>query len=363
MPNKRLYPDIMEAIERRIAAGDYMLRDLPGERRLAQEVGVSYMTARKAVTGLIERGVLARRPNGTLVVNPRHRGRAATTKVAALAPAYPSPHLIASLEAISRVAESRGIQFRPIEYVHWYDPNVSKAVLGADGVIVIPSTEPIPPKMLELFADPDHRVVFLDDDMSDLGIPSVRLFASAHITKVYEHLWRLGHRQIHCLNTQGRNREIVRRIDEWRTWIERRGGGGTLTDAPVRPYADPTAGAYRAVQKALRHEPDSLRPALVCTTQPAALGAIRACHEAGWVVGRDISIATINCEPTGRYFVPSLTGLEAPDVGPLLERCFDWFATPANKTWAGPRLLVPERASLFIGESTGPARVSRHNRG
>ena len=46
MPRKKIYTDVMAVIERRIAAGDYMLKDLPGERRLADEVGVSYMTAR-----------------------------------------------------------------------------------------------------------------------------------------------------------------------------------------------------------------------------------------------------------------------------------------------------------------------------
>ena len=61
MPRKKVYTDVMAVIERRIAAGDYMLKDLPGERRLADEVGVSYMTARKAVQALLEKKVLTRR--------------------------------------------------------------------------------------------------------------------------------------------------------------------------------------------------------------------------------------------------------------------------------------------------------------
>ena len=357
MPKKRLFTDVMDAIERRIAAGDYMLKDLPGERKLAEEVGVSYMTARKAVTGLIERGVLARRPNGSLIVKPRHRDAAATVKVALLTPAYPSIHLLQCRDAVSRVAEARGVQFRPVEYVHWYDPSVAKAVAGADGVIVIPSTEPIPSRMLSVFTDPDNRVVFLDDDMTDYGIPSVRLFATAHITKVFDHLWKLGHRRVDCLNVQGRNCEIMRRIEEWRAWRERRGVGGSLIDAPVEPYTDPTAAAYRIMQKSLRGKGESLGSGVVCTTQPAAIGAIRACHDHGLSVGHDISICAVNCEPTGRYFVPSLTGLEAPDVLPLLQRCFDWFAG-REPAWSGPHLLVPARASLFVGESTGMPVVS-----
>jgi hypothetical protein len=356
MPKKRLFTDVMEAIERRIAAGDYMLRDLPGERRLAEEVGVSYMTARKAVTGLIERGVLARRPNGSLIVNPGRRGTASAIKVALLTPAYPSLHLLQCRDAVSRVAEARRVQFRPVEYVHWDDPTVAEAVSGADGVIVIPSTEPIPSRVLRVFTDPDNRVVFLDDDMTDHGVPSVRLFAKAHITKVFDHLWNLGHRRIDCLNVQGRNREIVRRIGEWLGWLERRQAVGSLIDAPVEPYTDPTAAAYRIIQKTLRCKPDAIGTALMCTTQPAAIGAVRACHDAGLTVGHDISVCAINCEPTGRYFVPSLTGLDAPEIMPLVDRCFDWFAGK-GAAWVGPLLLVPPRANLYLGESTGAPAV------
>lgn len=77
MPRRPVFTSVIEVIEQRIARGDYLLKNIPGERKLAQEVGVSYMTARKAVLHLIERQVLTRRPNGTLDVHPRLHGRVA----------------------------------------------------------------------------------------------------------------------------------------------------------------------------------------------------------------------------------------------------------------------------------------------
>jgi len=362
MARRRVFTDVMHVVERRIAAGDYMLKDLPGERRLAEEVGVSYMTARKAVQELIAKKVLSRRPNGSLAVHQGAR-KPRPPRVALLTPAYPSPHLLRCRAALSQAAEGRSVLFRPVEYVHWHDPVVREAVEGSDGLFVIPSTEPIPPSLLKVFRSGEHKVVFFDVDMTTHGVPSIRLFASGHIVQVFEHLWRRGWRRIDCLNAQGHNDEILRRIAEWRGWLAARGASGDLWDLPAEPFADPLVNGYEAMRQLLagRSRPE----AIVCTTQPAALGAMRACHDAGLTVGRDIALCTINNEPTGRYFCPSLTGLEFPKIEPLLAPCFRWFASP-RKGWEGSLRIVPRKATLFEGESTGAApgkTASRRPRG
>ena len=359
MPRRRVFTDVMRVVERRIAEGDYMLKDLPGERRLAEEVGVSYMTARKAVQELIAKKVLARRPNGSLEVHAGVCNAVSAPRVALLTPAYPSPHLIRCRLAISQAAEQQDVLLRPVEYVHWHDPVVREALEGSDGLLVIPSTEPIPQSLLKAFSAGEHKVVFFDDDMSGHGIPSIRLFASGHIVQLFDHLWNRGYRRIDCLNAQGRNDEIDRRIGEWRAWLEARGASGTLWDRPAKPFADALASGYDAMRHVLRGP--SRPEAIVCTTQPAALGAMRACHDAGLALGRDVAICTINNEPTGRYFCPSLTGLEFPKVEPLLTPCFRWFAAPQRK-WEGSLRIVPRKATLFIGESTGATPVSPQSR-
>lgn len=355
MPRKAIYTDIMEALERKIVAGEYMLKDLPGERKLAEEVGVSYMTARKAVLGLIDKEVLTRRANGSLEVHPRVRGHAGTTRVALLTPAYPSNHLVHCRMSASRVASSMDIQFRPFEYMYWYDSIVNDALRGSDGLIVMPSTEAIPLQTLKAFQAEGTKVVILDGDLTDRGIPSIRLFGRSHIKEVFEHLWKLGHRRIDCLNTQDRNDEIERRITHWQAWLAERGGEGTLWDSPAQAYADPTAQAHQAMRSILRSS-DHMLSAIVCTTQPAAIGAIRACADLGVTVGRDISICAINNEPTGRFFCPSITGLELPDLEPMLSRCFDWFSSGQREWPENELLMTPQTSRMLFGESTGPAQ-------
>lgn len=357
MPRRAIFTEVMDVIERRIAEGDYMLKDLPGERKLAEEVGVSYMTARKAVLGLIDKQVLSRKANGALEVHPRlAQGEASLAQVALLTPAYPSTHFVHCRQVISNAADAGRVRFRPVEYVHWRDPVVTEALDGSDGVMVIPSTEPLPGKLLEQFRSGHRKVVFFDADETAHGIPSIRLFSRRHITALYEHLWSLGHRQIHCLNAQGRNAEIERRIDHWRSWLAEKGGEGNLWDTPTPPYGDPTSRGYQTMRSVLGGGGADLG-AVVCTTQPAAIGAMRAAYEARLTIGREVSICTINNEPTGQYFCPSLTGLDMPDVNSLLERCFNWFAMNGDP-FPGELRMEPNEPNLFKGESTGRSLVA-----
>ncbi|GAB4545449.1 MAG: hypothetical protein Tsb0013_03350 [Phycisphaerales bacterium] len=353
MPRQAVFTEVMDVLERRIAAGEYMLKDIPGERKLAEEVGVSYMTARKAVLRLIEKEVLTRRPNGSLMVHPRVQRERGNCQVALLTPAYPSAHLVRCRLDISSAMRSRNIEFRPVEYMHWDDSVVSEALEGSDGVIVIPMTEPIPPLTLKTFKDPSNKIVIFDGDMTEEELPSIRLFAREHISELYNHLFKLGHRRIDCLNTQGHNAEIDRRVAHWHDWTAERACEGELYDDPAPAFGDPMSRAHELMLRVL-DEGDEGLSAIVCTTQPAALGAIRACTDRGVRVGEDLSICTINNEPTGRYFCPSLTGLEMPDVEHLLDRCCDWFAH-ADAHWEGDLRIVPAQAALFLGESTGPA--------
>lgn len=70
---ERLYKQIADQIERRIAAGDLKVgHQLPAEPELAQQFGVSRTAVREAVKALCEKGLLEIRPGrGTFVINER----------------------------------------------------------------------------------------------------------------------------------------------------------------------------------------------------------------------------------------------------------------------------------------------------
>ncbi|HEX4123581.1 MAG TPA: GntR family transcriptional regulator, partial [Tepidisphaeraceae bacterium] len=206
----------IRVLETRIRRGDYALRELPTESELADEIGTSRMTARRALLHLLDQGILSRKPHGRLGLKKPVEG-AGEFRVAFLAPAFASYWIDASRRAVEQAAASVGATVRPVEYVHWDDPVITYTLAGFDGVFIVPSSEAIPPSILERLGKAHHLVV-LDDDLSDYGIPSVNMLPTIFIDRLGDHLLSLGHTNIACINTQPHDRIITQRMARWRFW-------------------------------------------------------------------------------------------------------------------------------------------------
>ncbi len=347
MPAQAKYTQVAAVIEKRIREGDYLVEEIPGERKLADETGVSYMTARRAVTKLIEERVLTRGTNGTLEVHPKFAKQSKLAEVALLYPAFPSDYLTQLRGLVANAAEQYGFGLRPVQYVHWDERTVLETVEQAKGTLLIPYGPEIPHRLVEEFRE--HKTVILDGDFSGLQLPSIRLFSDDCIRRVLEHLAGLGHRRIDCINSQNHNSEIYRRIALWRSFLEEEGLEGKLWDEPAPLYTDPTHTA-RELMRGVIAERDALPPALIATTCPAAIGSARACWEADVRVGGDVALAAMNLEPVAEFYCPSITGLTTPDLRPVLSACFEWFGR--NRKWKGEYLLQPSETALNLGEST-----------
>jgi DNA-binding LacI/PurR family transcriptional regulator len=355
MPAQAKYTEVMTVIKRRIREGDYLLTKFPGERKIAEETGVSYMTARRAVLNLLDQKVLVRGPSGALDIHPAYAKRAKPAQVVLLYPAYPSTYLTQLRGLVSDFAQKQDVALRPVQFVHWDETTLLEAVEQARAALVIPYGPEIPVRLLEPFRA--NKVVILDGDFTSDGLPSIRLFKDECIEQVFEHLYLLGHRRIDCINTQNRNPEIDRRIAIWERWLKRRGLSGELWDDPAPVFTDPTIVAHKLMSRLL-DDKASAATAFVGTTCPAAIGALRASWERGVRVGHGMSIAAINIEPPAEFFCPSITGLNTPDLSETLEQCFEWFFSRA--AWHGPQLLEPRTSILFKGESTGPSQGVKH---
>jgi DNA-binding LacI/PurR family transcriptional regulator len=340
----------MAVIESRIRQGDYVLNAIPGERKIAEQTGVSHMTARKAVSALLDRKVLIRRPNGSLHIYPGYQSDAGAAHFLLLYPAYASTYLTHLRQTVSDAAEQHGLSMRPVQYVHWDDPVVASAISNPAGVILIPSSVDIPGHLIAPLRT--GKCVSLDLDLSQHEVPSIRLFPDDHIMKVFDHLRRLGHRRIDCISTQYHNPEIQRRISLWREYLAMHRLSGDLHEQPTRSFSDATPVARELMHRLL--EGGLLKStAIVGTTFPAAVGAMRACWERGLTVGKYVSICAVNVEWPSGFMTPAVTGLATPDLSRLLRRCFEWFTS--SRPWEGMRRLEVANAEFFKGESTGPA--------
>ncbi|MCC7084104.1 MAG: substrate-binding domain-containing protein, partial [Pirellulales bacterium] len=334
----------------RSSEGDDRRDDLPGERKIAEEIGVSYLTARRAILQLLEQEVLIRQPSGALDVHPAFVKRMKLAEVVLLYPSYPSNYLTQLRGIVSEYAQEIGTNLRPMQFIHWDERIVLEAVEQAKGVLIIPSGHPFPKRLAEPFRL--NKVVILDGDFTQYGVPSIRLFRDKCIESVLDYIHELGHTKIDFINSHDRNSEIERRIRIWQNWMRKKGLEGQLWNDAAAVYTDPTVNAYQLMTRMLK-ERQFKASAFLTATCPAAIGAIRACWESHVQAGRDISIATVNLEPPAEFFYPSITGLSTPDLSGVLEQCFEWFFN--EDEWQGTRLLEPEESVLFAGESVGPA--------
>jgi len=343
---KAKFPEIVKLIERRLSEGDYSLNAVPGSRKLAAEVGVSYLTARRAVAKLIDDGLLVRQSNGRVVVNTHTKRQ--QIQFAYLTPAWGSG--ISELQAtLEQVAAEFNINLRPVDFVHWDDPVVVDVLSKFDGIFIMPSSEAVPERVLQALRNSANPVLILSQNWNSRGLASVEYFSYASISKLLQYLYDMGHRKIGCLNVI-RDAETDQRIQMWRNWLADHNMVGVLIDAPVSPFTISTHKAYRIMSETL----DSATfdgTALLCTTFPAAVGAARAFHDHGMIIGKDISICAVDGESVARYQMPSITSLEITDFRKSLTSFIKYMlARRAGRPATG--LMAPQ-VDLFIGESTG----------
>lgn len=345
------YLEVAQTLRSRIEHGDYRLNRFPATRRLASELGVSHMVARKAIEKLVDDGVIAK---GTAKV-PAAPPSAAVRRqpaVAMLAPAYNSPFFTYVRLSLEKAARTLGVMIRPVDYLHWDDPIVFDTLQGFDGVFLLSLNTAMPEPLERRIQASRKPVVAIERDLTGLGVPSIQVFSSQVVETLLDHLCELGHRRIACLNVQMPGAIAEDRIGTWRSFTEARNLSGQLIDEPpdVDSFIRPVQQAYQVFQGAIAKGIDG--SAVFCTTEEAAMGAMRAAREVGMRIGEDLSICAVSDIGYARFQNPTLTAVEFPDIVESLSESLRWMQA-RRRRWEGPMLVSPAQVSLFEGESTG----------
>lgn len=339
----------LHVLQKRIEDGDLFLKgQMPSERRLTAELGVSRTTIRKVLKVLLEQGALVREGRRKARLPREDHARPRTPSIAFLVPAVFSSDHGLWWDGVVTALEGVDVVLRPISYVHFTDPTVHEALASHDALFFLPPPQKTPDWLIHKMQESPCRIVVLDQDESAAGFISVKLFPPASEVKLFDHLQALGHRRIDCINTQPEDSVIQERMEAWRGYLKSKGFSGVLRS---HPSGKSLAEAYEFVSRLLR-EGRPLATALFCTTGPCAIGTMRALNEAGLEVGSDVSVCTVNDEGLGRYLLKTLTALESQPRSLFLRRAVEWMLT--GKDWKGTCLVQPADVPLFQGESTGP---------
>ncbi|MDR3709428.1 MAG: substrate-binding domain-containing protein [Capsulimonadaceae bacterium] len=346
----RKFDTISNLLRARILNGDYATSGVPSDRQLAEEYGISYMTARRAVQTLIDDALLARTSNGRAMPVGRRHDPSRPAQVAFLVPTFSSRFVNTWRIALEACGESRGAFVRTMVYQHWDEPVFYEAMNAFDGVVICPTAAPISERLISTIQKSPCPVAFVEEDFSELGIPSVQIMPFSFIQRLLDHLEEYGHQRIACLNTQPYQPITEGRIAQWRIWMAAHGYKAPLIDEPVQVNSDPMPKAYEAMRRTLELGTfDST--AILCITDAAAFGCMRALRNVGLEPGKDVAVATIGTAGMGEYMNPSLTALESCDPTPYLSVIVDWIIS--GSSWKGSLLLRPYEPNLVIRESSG----------
>lgn len=215
---------------------------------------------------------------------------------------------------------------------------------GLDGLFVVGPR--VPPEVYAGFNP--ARVVFVDDSPDSSRFNSVVIDFQAALRLAVEHLVALGHTDIGFIGGMANYEE--ERIRSYRAVMMEK-----HLYRPGREFLGdwwPQDG-YEAMKKAIFK--GNMPTAFYVATDPLAVGAMAALHEAGLQVPEDVSIVSFDDAPTAQFLKPPLTTIKAyPDL--MGELAVELFLDSLRGRTTPLKITVPPL--LVIRGTTGRPRES-----
>jgi DNA-binding LacI/PurR family transcriptional regulator/DNA-binding transcriptional regulator YhcF (GntR family) len=362
------YTRVRDALAKAIRSGKYAVGEkLPGERTLATQYGISYMTARRAVSDLVEQGLVDRRPwEGLFVTDFAPAGGNmdvaavpnpnATTTLNIFTVGHEPQHVNTLKRLASRYAEERGWFTRYVRIDHPGDNHAIGCILGGGlSLLIIPDDATMRGPVGEAVQQVNGRAVLIGNRMDNLGVPSVLADDTQAIGMAVQHLREHGHTRIGMLCDYINHPVTSVQVAKWRSCFAAECASDELDRRLIvvdTPRFDcPTQNAYRRMCEYLRDSRDHAVTGLVCTGDESAVAAMSACRDMGRSVPEGLSIVVSGDSSLAAHCNPALTcidvnlELHVRLAGEMLERALVHPPGPADLLrLIEPRLI--ERASV-----------------
>jgi len=291
---------------------------LPGERSLAKELGISYMTIRKAIDNLVNEGVLYKVPTkGTYVADPKaNKARTKTIGYfldSSIASGLSSPYYSLIFEAMQKEATRHGYA---LVYFSDNDQTALKGVLKKlDGVIAscFKRIENIIQEIKDLVP-----VVVIDNSAADKTIPSVIIDNFSAQVESVDHLCALGHQRIGFMTGLEDSNVGRDRFEGYKSGLSKHGieMDDNLVFRGNYSFQSGISGAEYFLSLA------RLPTAIICANDSMALGAINKLYASNLEVPGDVSIIGFDDIDVARQISPPLTTISAP-INEIAVRSFD----------------------------------------
>lgn len=281
---------------------------IPGERVIARDLGISYMTIRRAVEDLVEEGVLYKLPKkGTFVADPK-KARKKTKNIgyfldSSIKDGLSSPYYSMIFDALEKSAQEHGYGLMYFSNIN--DAELHEKLKKIDGAIV--SCFPRIESIVDEIRDKMH-VVCIDNSSANKAIPSIVIDNFNAIAESVNYLCTLGHDRIGFItglddSDVGRNRFAGYLNALQRNGISQREELIYKGDYSFQTGID---GAEHLLSI------DDAPTAIVCANDTMAIGVIKKLSKEGISVPDDISVIGFDDIRVASHMTPALTTVSAP---------------------------------------------------
>jgi len=216
-----------------------------------------------------------------------------------------------------------------------------------DGFILLAAAKYLPPRLIDYLRKAGRPVVEITAARAEFD-HVVHTYASGTRT-LMAHLLELGHRRIGFVYGVAREVQGFDRLLVYREMLQEAGSGGN--ESYEAHCGERLEDAYQAAH-ALLSCPE--RPtALLVINDMLAIAVLRAAHDLGLMVPRDLSVASFDDIPFSSYTSPRLTTVsgKAEESGRMaVELLLKRLAEPDL-----PQQVTTADVQLIVRESTGPA--------
>ncbi len=315
------HQQVRAALEEEIRAGRLEPGEqLPAERDLAQQFGVSYMTARRAVAELVESELVERRARAGTFVRSNSRARLALTTVHLVAPHFDSSGIKDFLRLGARAVEARGWRSHIIRLSPGAVRAAVRALENGDMMVLLPEGPELDSVLGEALARASGRAVVLGNRFDHRGVPSILADDRRAIVLAVEHLQSAGHSRIALLSNHPSHAVDREQIAAWRAACDPKGSDPEgsaqeqsalerrliVVDTPE--YECVAEFTYGAVYRFLTAGGDAT--ALVSTSDEMSLAALAACRDAGRAVPERFSLINSGDSAMMAYAHPPVTCID-----------------------------------------------------
>ncbi|BCM91749.1 arabinose metabolism transcriptional repressor [Abditibacteriota bacterium] len=280
---------------------------LPSERELARRYGVSYMTARRAISEMVEVGLLERRGREGTFVRSYGAAMLATRTLHLMCPDFDTADIKTFLRLGARAGELEGWKTHVIRLSPSNERAAARALEEGDLALVLAAGPELEGVLGSALKAAEGRAVLIGNRLDNEGVPSVLADDSQAIRLAVHHLQDAGHIHI-ALVSDHPNHAVDRvQIGAWRAALAHEAPQDLIVVNTPR-HESATEQTMERVKTYFEH--GGKATAIITLADEMALAAMAAVRATGRQVPQDVSLINSGNSPLLGVAHPGVTCID-----------------------------------------------------